>query len=160
MHPSSVARESLQRSVWHGENGNVREAGRKVDEGRCEVSKSNGRLSEEHAREREGKWATVACCSARPGDGIYTVSSRQGQFVLLCARVSKQGKKRLKRVKFKLTRRQTARCRTIVSPVFKLRSTNVWVCYATVGATLKRQRCSSKSNEKNERKRAKRERKN
>jgi len=89
------------------------------------VSKSNEKLLEGHAREGEGKWATVACCSARPGDGIYTVSSRQGQFVLLCARVSKRGKKRLKQVKFKLTWRQTVRCHMIVSLVFKLRSTNV-----------------------------------
>ena len=60
-----------------GENGNVQEAGCEVEEGRREVSKSNKKLSERHAREGEGKWAAVACCSARPGDGIYTVSSRQ-----------------------------------------------------------------------------------
>jgi len=62
-----------QRST--GENGNIQEMGCKVEEGRCEVLKSNEQLSEGHAREGEGKWAAVACCSARPGDGIYTVLS-------------------------------------------------------------------------------------
>jgi len=79
-----------------GENGNVREAGCEVKEGRREVLKLNEKLSERHVREGEGKWAAVASCSARLGNGIYMVLSRQGQFVLLCARVSKRGKKRLK----------------------------------------------------------------
>jgi len=46
------------------------------------VSKLNEQLLEGHAREEEGKWATVACCSARLGDGIYTISDQQGQVVL------------------------------------------------------------------------------
>ena len=65
-----------------GENRNVQEVGGKVEEGQCEASKSNGQLLEGHVREREGKWAAVACCSARLGDGIYMVLSWQGQFVL------------------------------------------------------------------------------
>jgi len=60
-----------------GENGNIRKAGCEVKERWCEVSKSIEQLLEGHAREREGKWAAVACCSARPGDGIYMVSSQQ-----------------------------------------------------------------------------------
>jgi len=50
-----------------GENRNVREAGCEVEEGRREVSKSNEKLSERHAREGEGKWAAVALVLPRLG---------------------------------------------------------------------------------------------
>jgi len=58
-----------------GENGNIQEVGCEVKEGWREVLKLNKKLSEGHAREGEGKWAAVACCSVRLGNGIYMVLS-------------------------------------------------------------------------------------
>ena len=84
--------EGIYEGLNAGEDGTVRRAGSEV-EWRC-VAESNRIRNEEQERENvcvcmgrscamhahnekeQGKWAAIACCSARPVDGIYTVSNR------------------------------------------------------------------------------------
>jgi len=102
-----------------GENGNVQEAGCEVKEGQCEMSKLNKRLLEGHASEKRGEVGRSCLLFSKARQWYLYGSKSTGTVCTLCTRVSKQGKKRLKRVKFKLTWQQTTRRRTIISLVFK-----------------------------------------
>jgi len=90
-----------------GENGNIQEAGCEVEEGQCEMSKSNEQLSEGHASEKRGEVGHSCLLFSKAGRWYLYGSESTGTVCTLCTRVSKRGKKRLKRVKFKLTQQQT-----------------------------------------------------
>jgi len=83
------------------------------------MSKSNKWLSEGHASEKRGEVGRSCLLFSKARQWYLYGSESTGTVCTLCVRVSKQGKKRLKQVKFKLTWRQTARHRTIISLVFK-----------------------------------------
>jgi len=95
-----------------GENGNVREAGCEVKEGRREVSKSNEKSCRKGTREKE-RGSGLQLPAVQRGRAMVFIRFRvDGDKCTLRTSVSKKGgKEREKLVKSKFSRQQTARRR-------------------------------------------------